>query len=109
MGKGVVATSRGKPSNKINRDNQLTTKNMNIRKNIAISETGFIFNPLTGDSFSVNPTGLFILRKLKEGATIEAITQALNSEYDLEAFIAERDLDDFLTMLKNHQITQSNE
>jgi hypothetical protein len=39
---------------------------MRIRKNIAISENGFIFNPLTGDSFSVNETGIFIIQKLKK-------------------------------------------
>jgi hypothetical protein len=38
---------------------------MRIRKNIAISENGFIFNPLTGDSFSVNETGIFIIQKTK--------------------------------------------
>jgi hypothetical protein len=52
---------------------------MNIRKNIAISENGFIFNPLTGDSFSVNETGLFILQKLKEGETRETIMPRLTS------------------------------
>jgi len=79
---------------------------MNIRKNIAISENGFIFNPLTGDSFSVNETGLFILQKLKEGETRETIMKTLQDEFELDANSAEIDLNDFLSMLKSYQLTE---
>ncbi|MBK5195936.1 MAG: PqqD family protein [Proteiniphilum sp.] len=79
---------------------------MNIRKNIAISENGFIFNPLTGDSFSVNETGLFILQKLKEGENKETIMKTLQDEFELDANSAEIDLNDFLSMLKSYQLTE---
>jgi hypothetical protein len=59
---------------------------MKIRKNIAVSENGFIFNPLTGDSFSVNETGVFILRKLKDGESEETILQDLMDEYELDTY-----------------------
>ena len=39
---------------------------MNLRKNIATSESGFIFNPSTGDSFSANPLAAEILLHLKQ-------------------------------------------
>ena len=39
---------------------------MQLRKNIAISETGFVFNPTTGDSYSINEVGREILAYLKE-------------------------------------------
>lgn len=78
---------------------------MKIRKNIAVSENGFIFNPLTGDSFSVNETGVFILRKLKDGESEETILQDLMDEYELDIYTAEKDLNDFLTMLKSYQLT----
>lgn len=77
---------------------------MKVRKNIAISENGFIFNPLTGDSFSVNETGVFIIQKLKEEETIEAILQSLMDEYELDAHTAEKDLNDFVSMLKSYQL-----
>jgi hypothetical protein len=82
---------------------------MNIRRNIAISENGFIFNPLTGDSFSVNETGLFILQKLKEGENHEVIMKALQDEFELDANSAEIDLNDFLSMLKSYQLTEYEE
>ena len=80
---------------------------MNIRKNIAVSENGFIFNPLTGDSFSVNQTGVFILRKMKEGDSDEDIMKALQEEYELDAYTAEKDLYDFLSLLKSYQLTEN--
>ncbi len=80
---------------------------MDIRKNIAVSENGFIFNPLTGDSFSVNQTGVFILRKMKEGDSNEDIMKALQEEYELDTYIAEKDLYDFLSLLKSYQLTEN--
>ena len=82
---------------------------MNIRKNIAVSETGFIFNPLTGDSFSVNETGLFLLEKLKEGENEETILKAFQEEFELDRNTAEIDLNDFLSMLKSYQLTTHEE
>lgn len=78
---------------------------MHIRKNIAISETGFIFNPLTGDSFSVNETGLYVLQKLKEEENEETILKAFQDEFELDRNTAEIDLNDFLSMLKSYQLT----
>ena len=34
---------------------------------LAISDEGFIFDPESGNSYTVNGTALFILRLLKEG------------------------------------------
>ena len=80
---------------------------MDIRKNIAVSENGFIFDPLTGDSFSVNQTGVFILRKMKEGDSNEDIMKALQEEYELDTYTAEKDLYDFLSLLKSYQLTEN--
>ncbi len=80
---------------------------MNIRKNIAISENGFIFNPLTGDSFSVNHTGLFVLQKLKEGESEEDILKALQDEFELDTYTAEKDFNDFVSMLKSYQLLEN--
>jgi len=38
-----------------------------LKNNIAVSNSGFVFNPTTGDSFSVNPIGEFMIQLLKEG------------------------------------------
>ena len=82
---------------------------MKIRKNIAISETGFIFNPLTGDSFSVNETGLFVLHLLQEGKETESILEKFRERFELDKNSAEMDLSDFFTMLKSYQLTEYEE
>ena len=39
--------------------------NMKLKKNIAISESGFVFDPHSGESFSVNPIGAEIIELIK--------------------------------------------
>ncbi|WP_456419049.1 HPr-rel-A system PqqD family peptide chaperone [Thermovibrio sp.] len=67
---------------------------------LAISDEGFIFDPETGSSFTVNQTGLFILKLLKEGKSQEEIVEALTEEFDVSREEASRDLIDFLEQLR---------
>ena len=80
---------------------------MKIRKNIAISENGFIFNPLTGNSFSINETGVAILQQLKDGVKSEDIVIFMMNEYEIDKHSAEKDLTDYLSMLKSYQLTEN--
>jgi hypothetical protein len=77
---------------------------MKVNQSIAISENGFVFNPVTGDSFTINNTGFQILGMLKSGKTIEQIKETLLSEYDLDALVLERYLQDFITDLKRNNL-----
>jgi hypothetical protein len=43
---------------------------MIIKENIALSENGFVFNPSTGNSFTLNNTGKEVLMMIKEGKDI---------------------------------------
>jgi PqqD family protein of HPr-rel-A system len=67
---------------------------------LAINDEGFIFDPETGNSFTVNGTGLFILKLLKEGKGEEEILSALMEEYDVSEEEARRDLLDFIEQLR---------
>jgi len=82
---------------------------MNINKNIAISETGFVFNPLTGDSFSTNPVGQEILRKLQNGSNREKLANHIVDLFSVDKGIIEKDINDFLMMLKSYQILIEND
>ena len=79
---------------------------MKLKKNIATSETGFIFNPSTGDSFSVNPIGTEILSFLKKDLTNQEIIAAICEKYDVDQSLFEKDLDDFTSQLKEYAITE---
>lgn len=81
---------------------------MHIKKNIAISDTGFLFDPSTGDSYTLNPMGIEILRMIKEGKTQEEITSHVTTMYDVVESAFERYFYDFISMLKHHQILEGN-
>ena len=79
---------------------------MKLNKNLAVSESGFIFNPGTGDSFSVNPIGAAVLGLLKEDKSPDQIKAVLFEKYEVEKTLLEKDVDDFLTQLKDHNMMQ---
>ncbi len=79
---------------------------MKLKKNIALSESGFIFNPATGDSYSTNPIGLRILELMKSGNSSEAIISQLEQEYAIEKRQLEQDLDDYLALLRQLYLTE---
>jgi hypothetical protein len=82
---------------------------MKMNKNIAISESGFLFNPSNGESFSVNPIGVEIISKLKEGKSAEQITKHILAAYDTDETTVEKDLQDFVSILKNYSLIQGDE
>ena len=77
---------------------------MEINKNIAISDSWFVFNPSTGDSFSTNQIGVEIINLLKEGKEISDVVNEVTSKYNVEKSNLEKDLGDFFSMLTSFQI-----
>ncbi len=76
---------------------------------LAISDEGFIFDPETGSSFTVNQTGLFILKLLKEGKSQEEIVEALTENFEVTKEEAARDLIDFLEQLRLNGLLKGEE
>ena len=72
---------------------------MKLKKNVATSEAGFVFNPGTGDSFSVNQTGAEIISLFKDNRSPEEVIQIISSKFDVEQIQIEKDLDDFVSQL----------
>ena len=83
-----------------------TQKDMKVRKNIAVSDSGFLFNPSTGDSYSVNPIGQEILKLLEEDHSETEIVDHITNNYMIDKNTVEKDLYDFLNMLKNYKLTE---
>lgn len=77
---------------------------MNTLKHLAINDEGFIFNPTTGESWTTNKTGLFILKLLKEGLAEEEILNKLVEEFETDKDTAYRDLTDFLEKLRSYKL-----
>lgn len=82
---------------------------MKINKNIAISDSGFVFNPTNGESFSVNPIGAEIIDLIKSDRNFEDILQFLSQKYRVEEKTIEKDYLDFMGMLKQYNLIDFNE
>ncbi len=72
---------------------------MKLKENIAISESGFIFNPEIGTSFTTNSLGVAILKQLKIKTSTDEIIESVIKNYEIDAITCEKDLDDFLRIL----------
>ncbi len=79
---------------------------MNRLNQLAINDEGFVFDPTTGESFTVNKTGLLILQQLKENQSNEKIISALTEAFDAVPENAERDVYDFIAHLKTFRLLQ---
>ena len=78
-----------------------------IPSNLAVSETGFLFAPSTGETFTLNGTASEIFHQLQKGEDLETITKMMLEEYEVDKSTLERDLTDFIGMLKqNHLIEE---
>jgi len=73
---------------------------MEALKRLALNEEGFAFDPATGNSFVTNQTGLFIIKKLREGLSEEEIIKALTEEFEVDENTARRDYYDFVEQLR---------
>lgn len=77
---------------------------MNINKNVAVSDSGFVFNPTTGESFSANPIGTEIIEMLKQGKSQNEIKDIILENYITEQDIVDKDVFEFFELLKQYSL-----
>jgi PqqD family protein of HPr-rel-A system len=84
-------------------------------KDLAVSDNGFVFDPWTGSSFSLNESGLCLLRGLQEGLGRAALAARLRERFELRdgagapAADLERDVDEFLNQLRRNELLGQDE
>ncbi len=82
---------------------------MQIRKNIAVSETGFVFDPTSGESYSINKEGQAIMAMLKDEKSLEEISSEMCTEYAIDPASFEKYFYDFIGMLRQFQLIEEDE
>ena len=82
---------------------------MKLRKNLALSDSGFVFNPSSGDSFSTNPIGLEIVTYLKEGLDKNKIKTLICKRYEVDESTFEKDFFDFISTLQHLKLNEEDE
>lgn len=71
---------------------------------LAINGEGFVFDPQTGESFTANPTGLVILRKLVDNTQEADVVQELVDRFEVTLEEARSDVRDFLEHLRSFRL-----
>ncbi len=79
---------------------------MKINKKIAVSESGFVFDSSTGDSFSVNPLGIEIIGMVRDNKTEDDIRKILSEKYEVSVPVLEKSLSDFIGSLRSAKIIE---
>ncbi len=82
---------------------------MKLKKNVAVSESGLLFNPVTGESFSVNPIGIEILALIREEKTEAQIGEVILAKYNTDLTTFEKDYQDFIGILSHNHLLESHE
>jgi PqqD family protein of HPr-rel-A system len=82
---------------------------MKIRRNIAVSETGFVFDPTSGESYSINREGQEIIAMLKDGKDPKEISETMCAGYEIDPASFEKYFYDFIGMLRQFQLIEEDE
>ena len=53
-------------------------------KDLAVSESGFVFDPYGGQTYSLNASGRVVLEAVRRGDGVEAIEAALREAFQVE-------------------------
>jgi hypothetical protein len=78
-----------------------------LKKGLRISDQGVVFDPSTGESFTLNPTGLAIIGMMADGTDEDGIFQKMSSDYQLTRSEFDRYYQDFLSVLKSSQLLEN--
>jgi hypothetical protein len=63
---------------------------------LMLNDRGFAFDPNTGESYQLSPTGLACLRGLQRGDSTEELVNQITERWDVDRSAARCDVDAFL-------------
>lgn len=74
-----------------------------VLRRLALSDSGFVFDPLSGASYTVNGSGLALLRILQEEGSgdVAEVVAELRDLFDVDAATAEQDVLEFSGVLRS--------
>lgn len=73
---------------------------------LAINQTGFVFDPATGYSYNANETAISIINQLINGMEVEQIVKQLTEEFEVARDEALSDVEYFLRVLENYNLVE---
>jgi hypothetical protein len=79
---------------------------MKLKNNIAVSESGFVFDAGTGETYSLNPIGAEIIALINKGKSQEDIIEHFLQEYEVSQGIFESAYFDFISTLNQFNLIE---
>lgn len=73
---------------------------MKMSPDLFFDERGFIFDPDTGATYSLNRTGAFIFKHLRKGASAAELVRLLAASFDVNPKTARADVRDITQQLQ---------
>ncbi|MDZ4182556.1 MAG: PqqD family protein [Candidatus Cloacimonadaceae bacterium] len=70
-------------------------------KELAMNDNGFVFDPGSGSSYTVNETGLRILKHLAQGLSKSEIKDKIQGEYEISEDHFNSDFEHYVLMLES--------
>ena len=68
-------------------------------QSLMLNDSGFAFHPVTGESFQLSETGVFLIRLLLADVDEEELAVKLADEFEVDLAVADRDIEVFLLSL----------
>ena len=85
---------------------QLSTEKLTLNtdtfKRLALSDSGFVFDPVTGKSYTVNDTGFWLIKQLQKNSNLDVLQTQITHEFNGDVKIIERNVMEFLEQIKQH-------
>ena len=82
---------------------------MKIKKDIAVSDSGFVFNPASGESFTANSVGIELFNYIKEGKQYAEIRDLMLEKYDTNEATFEKDFQDFTAVMEYNNLLEESD
>ena len=69
-------------------------------KDLAVSDSGFVFDPMSGITYTVNASGKAMIDAIREGLDRDDVIEILKDTFETEGADLHRDVDEFVRLLR---------
>ncbi|RLL51335.1 TetR family transcriptional regulator [Mariprofundus sp. EBB-1] len=83
-----------------NKPNDTTFPAPEVMQRLALNDSGFVFDPVNGKSFTANETCIYALRFLQHSNDAEALLVAISRDFEVSQSDAARDITEFSSQLR---------
>lgn len=95
-----MATYRKTGKSAVHSPSSIIYPNPDVLKRLIIANSGFIFDPILGKSYSTNNIGLVVLKYMQNGMKLDEMIEAIIKEFHVTRENAERDILEFINSLQ---------